>query len=75
MKNPRALWQISVRTSIEAEDAVVAWLEGVLGQPATTYTDVETKVTTVTVCLAGKSDWPPDSCKEYWILNPGWKQA
>jgi ribosomal protein L11 methyltransferase len=56
---PRALWHVSVATSMEAEDAVSAWLESTFAQPACSYTDVASRVTTVTVCLAERPDWSP----------------
>lgn len=48
MKSP-ALWQISVATSPEAEEAVVALLERLFAQPASVFQDTETKTVTVTV--------------------------
>jgi ribosomal protein L11 methyltransferase len=56
---PRALWQVSVATSMEAEDAVSAWLESTFAQPACSYTDVASRTTTVTVCLGERPDWSP----------------
>lgn len=43
------LWQISVATSGEAEEAVADLLTALFGQPASIYTDAETGETTVTV--------------------------
>ncbi len=54
---PRPLWQVSVATSIEAEDAITAWLERTFAQPACAYTEVESRVTTVTVWLGQRPDW------------------
>jgi ribosomal protein L11 methyltransferase len=54
---PRALWQVSVATSMEAQEAVSAWLESTFGQPASSYTDVRTGVTTVTVWLGERPVW------------------
>jgi ribosomal protein L11 methyltransferase len=53
----RLLWQVSVATSIEAADAVSAWLESTFAQPACSYTDERSRLTTVTVCLAQRPDW------------------
>jgi ribosomal protein L11 methyltransferase len=46
---PKNLWQISVATLVEAEEAVTALLERVFRQSPALYTDEETLVTTVTV--------------------------
>jgi ribosomal protein L11 methyltransferase len=56
---PPALWQVSVVTSREAEDAVSAWLESTFAQAACSYTNVASRVTTVTVCLRERPDWSP----------------
>ncbi len=60
----RTLWQVSVTTAPEAEDAVSAWLGAGFGEPASSYTDVERGVTTVTVCLARRPKWPPARRRE-----------
>jgi ribosomal protein L11 methyltransferase len=49
----RPLWQISVTTSREAEDAVVALLESGFGQRAATYTPEDKDLSIVTVFLSG----------------------
>jgi ribosomal protein L11 methyltransferase len=54
---PRALWQVSVATSVEAQEAVSAWLESTFGQPACCYTDVQSQATTVAVWLRERPDW------------------
>ncbi len=54
---PRPLWQVSVATSMEAEDAVSAWLESTFAQPACSYAAAEGRVATVTVCLEERPDW------------------
>jgi ribosomal protein L11 methyltransferase len=51
------LWQICATTAPEAEDAVSAWLEGLLGQPAASYTEVETQLATITISLSRRPDW------------------
>ncbi len=52
--NRRTLWKISIGTSPEAEDAVAELLGNTFGQVASSYTNVETRVTTVTVYLTEK---------------------
>ncbi len=51
------LWRISVTTTPEAEDAVAEWLARTFAQPASSYTDVETGQTTVSVYLRERPDW------------------
>ena len=51
------LWKISVTTTPEAEDAVAELLEGALSQPATSYTDAETRQTIVSVYIHKRPDW------------------
>jgi ribosomal protein L11 methyltransferase len=55
--NKRACWKISISTSSDAEEAVGELLSRKFGQNATSYTDVETGVTTVSVFLQKKPDW------------------
>jgi ribosomal protein L11 methyltransferase len=57
MKRKR-LWNISVSTTPEAEDAVAEMLGGILGLPASSYRDHATGVSTVTVHLQRKWDSP-----------------
>ena len=45
----RTLWKVSVTTTVEAEDAVAEMLFRVFGTAASTYTDAETRATTVAV--------------------------
>ena len=45
-----SIWQLTVRTTLEAEDAVGALLEGLSGITPTSYTDADSGVTTVAVC-------------------------
>jgi ribosomal protein L11 methyltransferase len=47
----RPLWKVSIATSAEAEDAVSALLAETLGQPVSSYTDIETGQTSVTAYL------------------------
>ena len=51
------LWKISVTTTPEAEDAVAELLAGTFCQPATSYTDMETRQTIVSVYLQKRPDW------------------
>lgn len=55
MKQP-PLWQISVTTSKQAEDAVAALLERLFGQPASVYTPSEGQCSVATVFSAKKSE-------------------
>jgi ribosomal protein L11 methyltransferase len=55
----KSLWKICVTTNPDAEDAVAELLQAVLKQPASSYTDIETRITTVTSYLTRKPDWPP----------------
>ncbi len=52
-----ALWEISVVTSVEAEEAVVELLARVFGRPAAIYTNEETKVTAVSVYCEKRVEW------------------
>jgi len=47
--NKKALWRISVATSLEAEDAVTELLGGLTGKTAAAYFDLETRVSVVSV--------------------------
>jgi ribosomal protein L11 methyltransferase len=49
MKTVKSLWRVSVVTTPEAEDAVSELLGAVLGRPASSYFNLETSVSTVTV--------------------------
>jgi ribosomal protein L11 methyltransferase len=53
----RSLWQLSVTTTPEAEDAVTELLGNTFGQPVAAYTDLETGVSTVTRYFDTKPDW------------------
>ena len=52
MKTTKSLWRVSVVTTPEAEDAVSELLGAVLGQPVSSYFNLETGVSTVTVYCA-----------------------
>jgi ribosomal protein L11 methyltransferase len=45
----KSLWRISIATTLEAEDAVAELLGAILGQSASSYFNVETRVSVVTV--------------------------
>lgn len=51
------LWRISVKTTPKAEDAVSELLASTFGQPVSSYTDVETRATTVSVYLQPRAHW------------------
>jgi ribosomal protein L11 methyltransferase len=53
------LWEISVTTSLEAEEAVGELLARTLNRPAAIYTDEETKVTRVSVYCQERAEWTP----------------
>ena len=52
-----AVWKVSVRTTAEAEEAVTELLRQTFQEPVTSYTDVETRQTTVSVYLNHKPAW------------------
>ena len=49
-RNP--VWQLSIATTAEAEDAVGTLLEEIFGITPTSYTDADTGVTSVSICSA-----------------------
>ena len=51
------LWKVSVTGSSATGDDVAEWLGTNFGQPAASYTDAETRRTTVSVYLQNKPDW------------------
>jgi ribosomal protein L11 methyltransferase len=51
------LWQISINTSPEAEDAISLWLGEWFGTSAASYTNFETRSVSVTVCLNQRPEW------------------
>jgi ribosomal protein L11 methyltransferase len=55
----KPLRQISVATSLEAEEAVVELLVRVFNRPAAVYTNEKTKVTIASVYCPKSSDWNP----------------
>lgn len=54
MKPLKALWKVSVTTTLEAEDAVTELLGGLFERAASSYYDVEKKTSRVTVFIPGK---------------------
>jgi ribosomal protein L11 methyltransferase len=54
--NHKPLWKISVTTNPEAEDAISEILLDLLGQPVSSYTEIETGITTVTSYLSKRPD-------------------
>jgi ribosomal protein L11 methyltransferase len=52
-----SLWEISVITSLEAEDAVVELLARVFNLAASIYTNEETKITVVSIFCTKRSQW------------------
>ena len=56
MKQP-ALWKVSVRTTAEAEEAVAEVLQAQFGEPACAYSDVERRITEVSIFLKSKPGW------------------
>jgi ribosomal protein L11 methyltransferase len=60
MKTTKSLWRVSVTTTPEAEDAVMELLGTVLGQPVSSYFNMETGVTTVTAYCRRKPAWPAE---------------
>jgi ribosomal protein L11 methyltransferase len=59
-----ALWKVSVTTTPEAEDAVAELLSATFGLPASTYTNSETGVSTVTVYLQQEPNGLPQDREE-----------
>ncbi len=55
--NSKRLWQVSVVTAAEADEAVAALLERVFGQPASVYAPLESKTSLVTVYSAKPAAW------------------
>lgn len=55
----KPVWQISIVTTTEAEDAVAALLEEITGVVPTSFTDAETGATTVSACSPQSFDRIP----------------
>jgi ribosomal protein L11 methyltransferase len=51
------LWQVSVVTSLEAEEAVTELLERLFNRPTAVYTNAETKVTVASIYCEKRSEW------------------
>jgi ribosomal protein L11 methyltransferase len=56
----KPVWQLSVTTTLEAEDAVGALLTDITGVTATSFTDAESGLTTVSVCGPQSFDQLPN---------------
>lgn len=56
---PKPLWQVSVVTSLEAEDAAVELLARIFHREAGVYTNEKTKVTVASVYCSKQSEWNP----------------
>jgi ribosomal protein L11 methyltransferase len=56
-RGPRALWRISVETHAEAEEAIAELLLQLFGQPASSWTHVETRVAKVSAYFEARPDW------------------
>jgi ribosomal protein L11 methyltransferase len=55
----KSIWQVSVETSLEAEEAVVELLGRVFDRPASAYTNEKTKVTVASVYCLERGEWTP----------------
>lgn len=55
--DPSPLWKLSVSVFSEAEEAVTEWLGSVFAAPVSSYTDLETGRTTVTLWFKRRPDW------------------
>ena len=53
----RPLWKVSVTTPVEAEDAVAELLGRVFSEPASTYTDAETRQSVSTMFFEKRTDF------------------
>jgi ribosomal protein L11 methyltransferase len=58
------LWEVSVMTTPEAEDAFTQLLESAFGQPVASYTDAETGIAVVSVYVPTRPDWSQARQKE-----------
>ena len=72
MKTTKSLWRVSVITTPEAEDAVSELLGAVLGQPVSSYFDLETGVSTVTAYCRRKPASPAEMARKQF--PPAWTQ-
>ncbi|EEF57684.1 50S ribosomal protein L11 methyltransferase [Pedosphaera parvula] len=70
MKKP-SLWQVSITTSLEAEEAVVELLARVFARASGVYTNEETKITIASVYCQKQAEWTP---KKRAALVAGLKQ-
>ena len=54
----QSLWKIFVVVLPESEDATTELFQNIFAEPASSYTDVESGETTVTIYLQQKPEWP-----------------
>jgi ribosomal protein L11 methyltransferase len=54
------LWEVSIVTSLEAEDATVELAGHIFNRPAAVYTNEETKITVVSVYCQKRAEWAPE---------------
>jgi ribosomal protein L11 methyltransferase len=59
MKN-EPLWEVSIVTSLEAEDATAELAGRIFNRAAAVYTNEETKITIVSVFCQKRSEWTPE---------------
>lgn len=71
MKAHGPLWKVCVRTTSEAEEAVAEMFQSVVGQPASSYTDVETGEVTVAVYISGEKRQRTGAVPAAAALNDG----
>jgi ribosomal protein L11 methyltransferase len=55
----KTLWQVSIITSLEAEEAVVELLGKVFKRPAAVYSNEKTKVSRASIYCRKRSEWTP----------------
>jgi ribosomal protein L11 methyltransferase len=53
----RSLWKLSVSAACEAEETLTEWLGDAFAMPLSSYTDLESRRTTVTLWFERKPDW------------------
>jgi ribosomal protein L11 methyltransferase len=73
----KSLWCVSIATTPEAEDAVTELLGAVFGQPVSSYFNLETGVSTVTVYLQQKfmNLGAPASCRRVSSMPAGRRRS
>ncbi|HLH54773.1 MAG TPA: 50S ribosomal protein L11 methyltransferase [Verrucomicrobiae bacterium] len=61
----RPLWKFSVKASETTEEALAELVSNAFGQPASTYTDLRTGKTTVSVYIEKKPYWPLSARRQF----------